>query len=446
MLTIGKKQVSFPTVLTLGFVFLILVGSLLLWLPISAANGQVTHYSDALFVSTSAVCVTGLSTVTTATHWSFFGQVVLAGLMEVGGLGFMTFAVMLSLLIRRRMRMATQLLTQEALNLNHISQLRVVYLIIRLSLGIQLTGVFLLALDLVPKYGWGKGLWYSLFHAVAAYCNAGFDLFGDSFNSLAGDSYLLLVISLLIMAGSFGFLVWQDLFYYHKRKRLSLHTKLALTVGGVITVGSIVIFYFTENNMAHLHGLNWFQRFVNTIFLAVTPRTAGFTSLPYTHLSVAGITLTIVLMFIGGSPGSTAGGIKTTTIGIVALQTWATLRGQREATFAHRRFTMQNVFRALTLLFIAIVIITIAVLLLEVTQTLPKHDGITTVVFEAVSAFGTVGITLDFTSKLNLVGKFIIMALMFIGRVGIYTVMYTVFNVKPRQKPYRYPEESVLIG
>lgn len=446
MITIFGRRQSFPTVLTFSFLFLIIVGGLLLSLPVSSTTGQATHLSDAMFVSTSAVCVTGLTTVTTATHWSFFGQVVLISLVEVGGLGFMTFAVMLSNMMRQRMGFGARMLTQEALNLDHPSQLRVVGLIIRLSLLIQLCGALLLFADFGPRLGFWKGLWFSVFHTIAAYCNAGFDLFGPSLVGLNNDPYVLMVIAVLICMGSFGFLVWRDLLTYRERHRLTLHTRLSLTTGGIILLVSIIGFLISERNLGQFsHQLNGVQRFFNTIFLAVTPRTAGFFSVPYTKLSSAGIILTVILMFIGGTPGSTAGGVKTTTIGILAISSFATFRGQ-DATFAHRRFTQSNIMRAMTLFFSAITLIIVATLILTMTQPLPHHGGVIESIFEATSAFGTVGLTLGLTPHLNLLGKIVIMALMFIGRVGIYTFMYTIFQRHPQTHTYHYPEEGIIIG
>lgn len=447
MIEINKHKYSFPKVLTLGFLVVIFLGTVLLLMPFTTRSGGKTSFMTAFFTSTSATCVTGLTLVDTASHWTIFGQIIIAVLMEVGGLGFMTFAVMMSLMIRRRMRMSARLLTQEALNLDHLSQLSVVYLIIRLSLLIQLAGSVLLFIDFYPRYGFTKGLWYSIFHAISAFCNAGFDLFGNSMQNYVKDPYMLLVLSLLIIAGSFGFLVWKDILGYHKYHRLSLHTQLALRTGAVLFFLSVIVYFITEHNLSQLSGyLNYPTRLMNTIFMAITPRTAGLITFPYTKLSAAGISFTIILMFIGGTPGSTAGGVKTTTIGLLTIQSISTLRGKRDTEFAHRRFTQENIYRALTLMFVALVILLVAILLLVETQALPKHDPLSYVTFEAVAAFGTTGISLGITPSLNFIGQIIIIILMFIGRVGIYTVMFSIFNAQPKVKSYRYPEESVLIG
>lgn len=446
MIEIHHHKYTFPKVLTLGFIFIILIGTLLLLLPISTRSGS-TDFMTALFTSTSATCVTGLSLVTTATHWTWFGQLVIAILMEVGGLGFMTFAVLMSRLIHQRMQMSTKLLAKEAWNFNNVSQVNVIFLIIRLSIGIQILGSILLFVKFYPRYGLAKGIWYSIFHSIAAFCNAGFDLFDHGLADYINDPYVLGVLALLIIAGSLGFLVWKDILDYHRTHRLSLHTILALRTGAIITGLSIIMYFITEKNMAQLSShVNFFNRIANTIFMAVTPRTAGMSTFPCSDLSPSGLAFTTLLMFIGGTPGSTAGGIKTTTIGILTIQTIATLRGKRDTTLAHRRFTQENIFRALTLLFVAIFILFIAVLILIETQKLPEHNPLASIVFEAVSAFGTVGLSVGVTANLNLIGKLVIIFLMFIGRVGIFTVMFSIFNTKKKPENYRYPKESVLIG
>lgn len=447
MIQFHRHPLSLPKTLTLGFLMIILIGTVLLSLPIATRGAHATSVLDALFTATSATCVTGLTLVNTALHWSAFGQTVILFLMEIGGLGFMTFTVMLFLFMRRRMRLSTRLLAQESLNLENLSQLNVIKLILLLSLIIQVAGAGLLFIDFYPRFGLVKGLWFSVFHAVSAFCNAGFDLFGNSLEGFANDTYLLSIMAILIIAGSFGFLVWQDLLLYPWRHRLSLHTKLALTTGTVLMGISVLVYLLTEENLAQLAPkLSVGQRFMNTLFMAITPRTAGLITLPYNQLSIAGIAFTMFLMFVGGTPGSTAGGIKTTTVGLLTIQSIATLRGRRDATFGHRRFTQDNVFRALTLIFVALIILAGATLILCATQPLPKSSSLETVTFEVLAAFGTTGISLGLTPHLTFLGKIIIMFLMFIGRVGLYTVMFSILNADRKQRGYRYPEESVLIG
>ncbi|KRM57331.1 hypothetical protein C5L31_000695 [Secundilactobacillus malefermentans] len=442
----AHRHLSLSKTLTFGFISIILVGTILLMLPISTTGGNETSLLTAFFTATSANCITGLTLVNTALHWTFFGKVIIMLLMEVGGLGFMTFTVLLFLFMRRKLALTTQLLTKESLNLNNLSQVSIVRWVISLSLIIQLVGAALLFVDFYPRFGLSKGIGYSIFHAISAFCNAGFDLFGNSLISFRNDPYVLIVISILIIAGSFGFLVWQDLLLYHKTKHLSLHTKLALRTGSVLIILAMIIFFISERNFHFDQSGSFFDRLVNTIFMAITPRTAGFVTVPYNKLSMAGILFTMALMFIGGTPGSTAGGIKTTTVGLLVIQSWATLRGNRDAEFGHRRFTQENIFRALTLVFVALVILGVAIIILTFTETVPKGFGLEYIVFEALAAFGTTGISLGLTAHLTVIGKLIIIALMFIGRVGIYTVMFSILNSEHPAKGYRYPEESVLIG
>lgn len=447
MITFGRYRLSFSKALTFGFLIVIAIGTLLLMLPIAIKPGEDPSFMTAFFTATSATCVTGLTLVDTATHWSLFGQLVITALIEIGGLGFMTFAIMMFLFARQKIRLSARLLAQESLNLQSPAQITIVNLIVGLSLIIQALGALLLWPDFGHRFGLIKGLWYSIFHSISAFCNAGFDLFGNSLALFADDTYVLFIMAVLIIAGSFGFLVWRDLLLYRKKHRLSLHTSLALSTGAIILLLSLMSYFLTENNLAaQFPHMSVEHRFINTVFMAITPRTAGLTTFSYQNLSPAGIAVTVILMFIGGTPGSTAGGIKTTTVGLLTLQSIATLKGQRDTVFGRRRFKEENIFRALTLVFVAFAILAAAILLLCLTQHLLANFTLEDIIFEVMAAFGTTGISMGVTPHLNLFGKLIIMALMFIGRVGIYTVMFTVLNAHPKQKNYRYPEEGVLIG
>ncbi|MFD1318762.1 TrkH family potassium uptake protein [Loigolactobacillus zhaoyuanensis] len=443
-----QRRMPLPKILTLGFLVLIVLGGLLLMLPLATRAHHTTPFIDAIFTATSAICITGLTTVNTAAHWSLFGQSIILLLIEIGGLGFMTFSVLPFVLLKRRVDLTTRLLIKESLNFEKLANVNsVMKYVIGLSLAIQSLGAALLFIDFYPRYGLGRGLFMSIFHSVSSFCNAGFDLFGNSLESQPNDVYLILVTSALIIAGGLGFLVCRDLLLFKRRKRLSLHTKLALNTSGILLLVGFVLFLLTENNLAVMAPhVNVVNRLVNTFFLTVTPRTAGITTIPYSELSIAGILLTIVLMFIGGTPGSTAGGIKTTTLGLLTLQSWAILRGNRDVEFGHRRFSDQNILRALMLVFISLVIIITAGLILTATETIPKHYGLEYVIFEVISAFSTAGMTMGLTPKLTTIGKFIIMLLMFLGRVGIYTVMFSVLNASHPQKGYRYPAENVMLG
>lgn len=438
--TLSKKMVA-------GFLLLITIGTILLSLPIATATGMHTSFINVIFTATSATCITGLTVVNTAAHWTIFGQVVILGLAEVGALGYMTFAVLLFNIMRRNLDLSTQLMVKESLNLENLSDTKsVMKYVIRLSAIFQFGGAVLLALDFVPRFGWQHGLYVSLYHAVMSFCNAGFDVFGNSLMGFRRDSYLLIVTMVLIVAGGLGFLVWRDLLLYHNRKRLSLNSRLTLvTTGSLFVVGFLVLFV-TEHNLAIFQDSSWLERTINTLFLSVTPRTAGLMTFPTTSLHAGTLFILMILMFVGGTPGSTAGGIKTTTFGVLMLQSIAQLRGKKDVEFSHRRFSQANINRALMLVFLASVVIAAATLILTQTESIPREFGLEYIVFEVLSAFGTVGLSLGLTPHLTVIGKLVIMLLMFIGRVGIFTSLYSLSKRQAKVNQIRYPEDNILIG
>ncbi|MFD1456231.1 TrkH family potassium uptake protein [Levilactobacillus lanxiensis] len=439
--TLSKKMVW-------GFIFLITIGTVLLSLPIATNGMRGTAFINTLFTATSATCITGLTVVNTAEHWSFFGQVVILGLSEIGALGYMTFAVLLFNIIRRNLDLSTQLMVKESLNLENLSDTKsVMRYVVGLSALFQLGGACLLTFDFIPRYGWKRGLYASVYHAVMSFCNAGFDIFGNSLMGFRDDSYLLIVTIILIIGGGLGFLVWRDLLLYHERKRLSLNSKLTLVTTGTLFVVGFVLLLITERDLSLLpKNTSWFNRTVNTLFLSVTPRTAGLITLPTNDLQSGSIFLIMILMFVGGTPGSTAGGIKTTTFGVLMLQSIAQLRGKKDVEFSHRRFSQTNISRALLLVFLASVVIVVATLILTQTEKIPRGFGLEYIVFEVLSAFGTVGLSLGLTPHLTVIGKLVIMMLMFVGRVGIFTSLYSLSKRQTKVNQIRYPEENILIG
>lgn len=439
--TLSKKMVA-------GFVILIVIGTILLSLPIATAPGIHSSFINRLFTAASATCITGLTVVNTATHWSIFGQVVILGLSEVGALGYMTFAVLLFNIMRRNIGLSTQLMVKESLNLENLSDTKsVMRYVIGLSLLFQLGGLGLLAIDFVPRFGWARGLYVSLYHSVMSFCNAGFDVFGDSLMGFRSDSYVLIVTMILIIAGGLGFLVWRDLLLFHERKRLSLNSKLTLLTTISLFVLGFVLLLITERDLKLLPtGTSWFNRTINTLFLSVTPRTAGLITMPTGKLQAGSLFIIMVLMFVGGTPGSTAGGIKTTTFGVLMFQSIAQLRGRQDVEFSHRRFSQANISRALLLVFLASIVISVATLILTQTEKIPQGFGLEYVVFEVLSAFGTVGLSLGLTPHLTVVGKIVIMLLMFIGRVGIFTSLYALSKRQAKVSLIRYPAENILIG
>lgn len=448
-----KLYISPVQTIVLGFLSLIIVGTVLLSLPFSASNGQPTAVIDALFVATSAVCVTGLSPVNTVEHWSVIGQTIIMILIELGGLGFLTVATILFTVLRKKASLSMRMLYQEALNVSEVSGVfRLMKYIMKFAAIIQLLGAFLLSFQFVPTFGWGKGLFYSLFHAVSAFCNAGFDLLGDSLVPYQRSPYLLLIISFLIVAGGLGFIVWRDILTaiqarkLKTKQRVSIHTRLALIITGSLLLLGTVIFYFSEYSRFPAD-MGVLDRLVNSWFLSVTPRTAGFYSVDYLKMSAPGLIITILWMFIGGTSGSTAGGLKTTTFGVILLQLRAIFKGKERAVFYERTIPERVVLQAFTLFFLGTFLCVAASILLSFTETIPKGSGIEYIVFEVISAFGTVGLTMGLTPDLTVFGKLIIILLMFIGRVGIYTVLLSLIKkgLEGNSK-IQYPKESVMIG
>lgn len=437
--------------IALGFGVIILIGSLLLTLPMFTNSGEGTPFIDALFTATSATCVTGLTTLTTSEHWNMGGQLIILGLIEVGGLGFMMMPFIFFAVMKRKVGLMTRIIISESLNLDGLSGvIKLMYYILRFAIGFQLLGAILLAVDFIPTYGIGKGIWYAIFHSISAFCNAGFDLFGDSLVGFQGNAYVLLVISGLIIAGGLGFIVWQDLMAFRKTKKLSLHSKLALTVSISLLIFGTIVFYISESGGRFIvNDTSPINRFANMLFMSVTARTAGYFSVDYGNVSQAGILFTIVLMFIGGTSGSTAGGLKTTTFGVLLIQTISMLKGRVHAEAFHRTIRPSVVSRALTLFFITLTLCIAVTMIMSVTEVLPRFRGIEYLLFETFSAFGTVGLTMGLTPSLSLMGKLLIIALMYIGRVGILTVGFSLtmrLMKKANGGHYKLPEESVIIG
>lgn len=441
----GLRRINTVQFITLMFLIIIFIGSFLLFLPISHQTGKQLTYIDALFVATSSVCVTGLTPINISQVLSPFGHIVMMILIEIGGLGFMSIALIVAMMFRKRVSLQSRLVIKEMLNLNnHGGVVKLLKFVVKFSVSVQLLGVILLGFQFIPEYGVKRGIFYSIFHAVSAFCNAGFDLFGDSLLGYQQNPYVLLVISVLIISGGFGFIVWYDLIHWQDHRRFSLHTKIALMVTLSLLIGGTVLFSITDR----FYEMSFVKQLTNSFFLSVTPRTAGFASIDYGSMSYAGLILTIVLMFIGGTSGSTAGGIKTTTLGVLLIQLVSTLKGRDEAEWQERSIPRNIVMKSFVLFFFASLLCLLSALVLSMTEYSPQHSGIEYVLFEVVSAFATVGLTMGLTPHLTLFGKLLIMCLMFIGRVGLYTVMYALLRKELNElgNKFNYPKETVLIG
>ncbi|GMA52660.1 K+ transporter Trk [Alicyclobacillus contaminans] len=360
-------------------------------------------------------------------------------LIEIGGLGFMSIPVFFFVLSKRKISLSTRMVLQESINSDRLSgEVRSILNIIKIATAIQTLGVILLAIRFVPLFGWKKGLWYSLFHAVSSFCNAGFDLFGNSLIGFQNDPWVLTVIGCLIIAGGLGFFVWSDLLLlrFKRKQHLSLHSKIALWMTASLLIIGTLSFFITEYNNLEFSTGTFDKRIFNTIFMAVTPRTAGFYSTDYFSMTHAGLMMTMILMFIGGTSGSTAGGLKTTTFGVLLIKIHSTFKGRSQAEFRGRMIKEGTVTRAFILFFLFLSTVILSTMILSVTEVVPDVNGLGLeyIVFEVISAIGTVGLTMGLTPDLTFIGKVIILLLMFIGRVGVMTVFSLLLYVPIKEK------------
>lgn len=446
------RQMRPERMLAGGFLLLIAIGTALLSLPAAAADGKSVGAFNALFTATSAVCVTGLTVVDTGRAFSDFGHGVLLILVQAGGLGFMVFATMTMVIMGRRITLRDRVLIRESMNTSTLSgvvRLTKAYGIMALLL--EMAGALLLSVRFVPQFGMGKGLWYSFFHAVTAFCNAGFDLLGGgvSLTVYRNDAYVLLVISALIILGGTGFAVLFEVI--NKRfawRKLTLHTRVVLIVSGALLLAGMAFFALLEwNNPATLamEGCDTGDKLLNAFFQSVTMRTAGFNSISLSHMRDASKLFSVVLMFIGASPASTGGGLKTTTFSVVFLILLSVIRGQRDVNVLGRRLSSELMRRAIAMLMIAILVLMIGALLLTVIE----QDDVTFVdlLFETASALSTAGITTAGTAMLRPASRVVLILLMYFGRVGVLTLALALAQKQnDAQNRIRYPEDSMMIG
>jgi trk system potassium uptake protein TrkH len=430
-------------ILVLGFAACMVVGSLLLTLPMATRDGQGLAFVDALFMATSAVCVTGLVVVDPGSVLTTFGQLVILLLIQVGGLGFMTIASLLAVLLGKRITIKERLILKEALNQNSLQGIvRLVQSIVVVAIAIEVAGALLLALAFATHMPISQALYYGLFHAVSAFNNAGFDLFGNSLINYQRHPFVQFIVATLIITGGLGFIVLLSIAQHRRQlRRVSLHTKLTVTTSlALLGVGTFSIFAIEYGQPALQH-LPAIEQFLNSFFHSAAARSAGMNTVPLTQFSDATLLLIILLMFIGSSPGSTGGGIKTTTFAIVVLMVWHTLRGKSDISAFYRTVPPATIMRALVLVTLSVTLVLGVTIVLSISEQVP----FLALLFESVSAFGTVGLSLGITAGLSEFGKLVIIATMFTGRVGILTLLFALAS-RIDSQPYRYPEDHVLIG
>lgn len=446
-ISIGKYFKLTPVqILAIGFATVILIGAILLNLPIATQDGSRTPFIDCLFVSTSATCVTGLVTVDTGTHWNYFGKTVIMFLIEIGGLGFMSFATLIALLLGKKITLKERLVMQEALNSFSLQGLvKMAKYVLVFTFSIQLAGALLLSTQFIPEFGLWKGIYYSVFHSISAFCNAGFDLVGG-FRSLtvyAENPVIILTIGSLIIIGGLGFYVWQEIYNFKGLRRLSLHSKVALSGTAILLViGTILMFIFESNNPGTMKNMSFKGKILSSFFAAVTPRTAGFNSISTSDMTNAGVFLTIILMFIGGVPGSTAGGIKVTTAGVLVMTVLSIIKGREDTQIYKKRITKDAVYKSLAITTIGLGLVITVTMLLSITEPSATLEYL---LYEATSAFGTVGMTLGLTTQLSFVGKAIVIFTMYCGRLGPLTVVLALAK-RANSNKIKYPEDKILVG
>ncbi|WP_459837474.1 TrkH family potassium uptake protein [Halanaerobaculum tunisiense] len=422
---------------------MIILGTILLSLPWATVANQGLSTIDALFTATSATAVTGLIVVNTAHDLSLFGQLVVLVLIQIGGLGLMTSSTLVVLLLGRKISFKERIIVKEEINhFDFSGLLRVVKYIISLTLGIELLGAVLLFFRFNSLFSVGKAIYFAIFHAISAFCNAGFDLFGTSLEGFVTDPYTNLVITTLFIIGGIGFAVLADI--YHKREfsPLTLHSKLVLLLTVIlIGVGVCGIFLLEFANPKTLGDLSVGNKLVAAYFQGVTPRTAGFNTVPIGNLTAGSLFLVIILMIIGASPGSTGGGLKTTTVGVLLLTTYSLVRGKKTPQLFGRTILQSTIYKALAVTLSGLLFVVLASLVLTVTET----ASFIRIFFEAISAFGTVGLSTGITSSLTVIGKLVVVVLMFIGRVGPLTLAVAL-GEKVETDKVKYPAEEILIG
>ena len=437
----------------LSFLCVILLGSLVLALPVSAADGVPVPYLDALFTATTATCVTGLVTLPTVSTWSVFGQVVILILIQIGGLGVVTIISAVMILLNKRMGIGNRLLLQDAFNLNSLSG--IVRFVKRVMLGtflVEAMGALLYLPVFIPDFGW-KGIWISVFTAVSAFCNAGIDIIGE--NSLcdyATNPMVNLVTSTLIILSGIGYIVWWDVLQTCRKSpgrhgkifsNLTLHSKIAITTTLLLVLGGgLLIFLFEYHNPLTMGGLSIFDKLQVSLFQSVTTRTAGFATVPQQDLTDATSLLCLLLMFIGGSPGGTAGGIKTVTAAVLAVSALATIQNKNEVTLFHRNISKHAVNKAVAVTAMSFGILFVSTLLLS---SVAEGDALD-ILYETVSATATVGLTRNLTPYLNGAGKAIIIATMYLGRVGPISLALALNSSKKKTNIIKNPTEDISVG
>lgn len=436
-----------PTrVVVFSFGVLIITGTILLMLPVSSITGEPTSFINALFTATSAVCVTGLVVVDTGTYWSIFGQMVILALIQAGGLGTMSIVTLFALVTGRRISLRERLTIQEAYNQYSMEGIvRLVREILGITVLIEGVGALILTLRFMQDMQPLRAIYYGIFHAVSAFNNAGFDLMGGfkSLTDYVGDYTVNITMMILIVIGGIGFTVIVDLLRQKKFRRLTLHSKLVLAMTSfLIFTGTAAFFFLEYGNSGTLKPLDPGSKVMASIFQSITPRTAGFNTISQSDMTMASKFITIILMFIGASPGGTGGGIKTSTFGVILFTVLSIINGRDDTEVYQKRIPQFVVYRSLAIIFISMCIVFGTTLVLSIVQ----QSDFMTELFESTSAFATVGLSLGLTTELTTIGKAFIIFNMYAGRVGPLSLALAIAQRRKDNRGYKYPEEKIIVG
>ncbi|WP_426451560.1 TrkH family potassium uptake protein [Paenibacillus sp. S-38] len=440
---IGNKPfITPPRILAAGFALIIAIGTVLLSLPAASVGGGRIPVMDALFTAVSATCVTGLVVMDTGTRFTLFGEIVILVMIQLGGIGFMTTATWIALALRKRISLRDRLVLKESLNQDSVEGIvRLIIKVFIYAFTVEAVASLVFALQWAGELPWGKALYYGIFHAVSLFNNAGFEIIGG-FMPYVDHVGINLVSMFLIVAGGLGFIVMSDIVDYPRTRRLSLHSKVVLSVSGILTLTSAVIFLvFEYSNERTLGGMDWDSKLLVSVFHAISLRSGGINTVDIAGLHAATQFMMVIMMFIGAAPGSTGGGLKITTFALLVGAVRAVLTGKEDVVLFRSRMPKYLIQKAVTLTLIAVAVIVAATMIL---LTLQDRDFMT-VLFEATSAFGTVGLSMGLTPELTPAGQTVIMLLMFCGRVGLVTLAFALQS-KPPKELYRYPEGRIIIG
>lgn len=447
--SMANRNLKPSRIIVLSFIAIILVGTFLLSLPVSASGDGKTDLITALFTATSATCVTGITLVDTYEYWSLFGQIVILFLIQLGGLGFMSFISIFYFLLHRRVRLRERLVIMESMNLSSVEG--VVGLVRHVLFGtliFELTGAIILSGCFIPEFGIAGGIWRGVFHSISAFCNAGFDIMGKHHLFSALETYIdnpiiLVTLSVLIIVGSTGFYVWEDIISNRRFKKLHLNSKLALIITGILIIlGTLIYMVFESGNPNNIGNMDTGNKLLLSFFQSVSTRTTGFDVIGQSTLTEDTKVLSMLLMFIGGTSGSTAGGVKTVTIGVLVISAIATLRGKRDVVAFERRVPSGQIINAMTLVFFSFLIVLFGGIFISTVNDVSLINSL----FESVAAYSTAGMTTGLIKIINPTSQLLMVFFMFFGKIGVLSLSIA-FMVKGKNyKNYTYPQENVIIG